>query len=139
MEDTLSPPNIKMRADISTTQLVGLRQDLELTKAEMNDLKERLHCEGRNAHQEVEDARKYIHQLDLDVPTQKDKIRRLNEELETQRTLVRSERAKAKVTEKLIKQMKQKSLIQRRLSPCTKFFSSRKMRMKRQSNGSTRS
>ena len=112
-EDTLSPSNIKMRADISNTQLVGLRQDLELTKAEVNDLKERLHCEGRNAHQEVEDARRYIQQLELDVHTQKDKMRRLSEDLEKQKTLVRSERAKAKVTEKLIREMKQKSLIQR--------------------------
>ena len=107
-EDTLSPSNIKMRADISTTQLVGIRQELELTKAEVNNLKERLHCEGRNVHQEVEDARRYIHQLEMDVHTHKDKIRRLSEDLEKQRTLVRSERAKAKVTEKLIKEIEQK-------------------------------
>ena len=89
-EDTLSPSNIKMRADISTTQLVGIRQELELTKAEVNNLKERLYCEGRNVHQEVEDARRYIHQLEMDVNTHKDKIRRLSEDLEKQRTLVRS-------------------------------------------------
>ena len=110
-EDTLSPSNIKMRADISTTQLVGIRQELELTKAEVNNLKERLHCEGRNVHQEVEDARRYIHQLEMDVHTHKDRIRRLSEDLEKQRTFVRSERAEA--TEKLIKEIKQKTLIQR--------------------------
>ena len=112
-EDTLSPSNIKMRADISTTQFVGIRQELELTNSEVNNLKERLHCEGRNVHQEVEDARRYIHQLEMDVHTHKDKIRRLSEYLEKQRTLVRSERAKAKVNEKLIKEIKQKTLIQR--------------------------
>ena len=64
-------------------------------------------------HQEVEDARRYIQQLEMDVHTHKDKIRRLSEDLEKQRTLVRSERAKAKVTEKLIKEIKQKTLIQR--------------------------
>ena len=80
-----------MRADIFTTQLVGIRQELELTKAEVNNLKKRLHCEGRNVHQEVEDARRYIHQLEMDVHTHKDKIRRLSEDLEKQRTLVRSE------------------------------------------------
>ena len=108
-EDTLSPFNIKMRADISTTQLVGIRQEFELTKAEVNNLKERLHCEGRNVHQEVEFARRYIHQLEMDVHTHKDKIKRLSEDLEKQRTLVRSERAKAKVTEKFIKEIKQKN------------------------------
>ena len=81
-EDTLSPSNIKMRADISTTQLVGIRQELELTKAEVNNLKERLHCKEKNVHQEVEDARRYIHQLEMDVHTHKDKIRRLSEDLE---------------------------------------------------------
>ena len=112
---SVHPSNIKMRADISTTQLVGIRQELELTKAEVNNLKERLHCEGRNVHQEVEDARRYIHQLEMDVHTHKDKIRRLSEDLGKQRTLVRSERAKAKVTEKLMNEIKQKTLIQRQL------------------------
>ena len=97
-EDTLSPSIIKMKADISTTQLVRIRQELELTKAEVNSLKERLYCEGRNVHQEVEDARRYIHQLEMDVHTHKVKIRRHSEDSEKQRTLVRSERTKAKVT-----------------------------------------
>ena len=105
-EDTLSPSNIQHQDESGHFHHPTCRD----SKAEVNNLKERLHCEGRNVHQEVEDARRYIHQLEMDVHTHKDKIRRLSADLEKQRTVVRSERAKAKVIEKLIKEIKQKNL-----------------------------
>ena len=112
-EDTLSSANIKHRADITVTQLVGLRQEIELIRAENSTLKEQIYSEGSTANRREDEARRLIQQLELDVKTQRDKIRRLNEDLEKQRTLVKSERAKAKVTEKLIRDLKQKNLHQR--------------------------
>ena len=96
-EEFFSPSNIKSTADISLSQLIGLRHEFESAKEEALG-EQQLHISVVNDGQ-----RRRLQQLELVVRAQRGNIGRSTEHLDKQRRLVKSDRNKSRTTEKMIR------------------------------------
>ena len=105
-EDVLSPANIKSKADVSPTQLIGLPQEVDLSRRKNEAWEGQLRWAQVHIKIGSDDQRFRIQLLELDVRALRDNKRRLTEDVDEQRLLVRSGRNKATETEKVVPETK---------------------------------
>ena len=113
LEEILSPANNKPRTDLSQIQRIGVRQELQWSRAKSRELEEQLRSLGVHINIGNDDQQRRVQELHFNVRTEREKIRQLTEDLDKQHRFVKSERKEARVTEKLIREIEQKNHLQR--------------------------
>ena len=90
-----SPANIRVRAVVPLSQLLGLQ--LQLSKMEKHALEKNIKSANADISPGDDDQRRMFQELKFDLKVQKHEVGRMTEDLDKQRVLVKSKRNKAKI------------------------------------------